>query len=147
MSKLFISDFEVPETCPIDLLLPNNPLYLEPNQPSLIGKVSPIEVSWILFSGKSDLTRWGAPLTDLRDIILNYRGANNVAELHEQIANCDFLNHHLRVVGRVALDPRRYERFSLYWSFRRDRGVQFPTGEEEEDFAYFHQVLGVVERK
>jgi len=143
MPKLFISDSHVPETCPPEMLLPNDPEYLGSSQPSHIGKVSPIEVSWILFSGEVNL---GNGLHILRDTLLQFYEDGKITAIHDEIRDFDFMNHDKRVIGRIALDPRRHTRFSLFWTYKRDLGVRVPSINDEEFFKSFHDVYGVVER-
>lgn len=146
MSKLFKTDMEVPDLCPRELLLPNEPDYLEGSIPHSEGKVSPVEVSWLLFTReRPSISNWFL-LRSTLEYPIEFNKPDEIQETHRGIRGSYFLNHNLRVVARLALDPRRYETFDFAQVYKDDRGKQYPNPYEKEFFSHFHDTFGVVER-
>ena len=142
MSKPFESDLAVPEVCPPELIIPDDERTRDLARPLPGGTVSPVELSWILFEGDGAY----AGLHLLKENLLASVQIRIVREVHNEIRNCDYLNHVLRVVARVALDPRRQELFDLTKVYRLDRGIQFPSDYDREYLSHFAVTHGVVER-
>ncbi len=145
MTKVFRSDLEVPDLCPPELLLPNKSEFLDMAIPREGGNVSPVELSWLLFDRQR--------ADDSRILQLNSHleatallGEEVIEEVHSDILEGAFLNHNLRVVARIALDPRRRMVFDFAEVYDLDKTKRFPRSDERIYFEEFYDNYGVVER-
>jgi hypothetical protein len=124
------------------LILPNDERTRELAIPRPNGDVTPIEVSWLLFTRKDNFGGSYALQTNLMGALQ----LQEVEDLHRGIRESRYLSHNLRVVARIALDPRRYDTFDFAEAYDLDKGKVFPSKEERAFFENFHEVVGVVER-
>src|SRR5262249_21128852 len=137
-------DREVPDLCPPELLMPNSEEYLGGLMPHPEGKVSPVELSWLLFDRERSLH---IMYDGLRDFLQLVRGrSDKIQRFHDEVASNDFWSHDLRIFARVALDPRRYETFRFEDAFDLDQNKISPRISERFYFMDFHEEYGVVER-
>lgn len=142
MLKQFASDHEVPESCPPELLLPNNGLTHLLAIPQDDGTVSPIELSWILFEGNASYAGLHLVKSNLEASVQ----LGTTKDVHDKIHHCDYLNHVFRIIARIALDPRRYDLFDLTKAYKLDRGIQYPAAHDLDYLKHFAFTHGVVER-
>ncbi len=145
MPKLFATDLEIPELCPRELLIPDKDEFLWLSVPTATGDVSPIELSWLLFTPGQTSRIDGMILREvLRHALV--QGVSDIHELHTQIADQDFMGHRERTLARIALDPRRYATFNIYKTYRKDRSTGVTADGLEDYFGTFAQDYGVVKR-
>lgn len=143
MEKRFASDSEIPDLCPPELLLPNEERYIKLAVPDEAGMVTPVELSWLMFTEeKPQPPSWHM----IKQILQHAPLLGNTGEVHNDIAGCYWMNHSLRVIARIALDPRRYQRFDFAVAYDMDRGKRFPVEGERVYFERFHDTFGVVDR-
>lgn len=145
MSKIFQSDTEVPDLCSSELLLPNEGSYLDMAIPREGGNVSPVELSWLLLDKKR---AGNARLMHLHDQLTTAAmlGKEAIEEVHRTILDGTFLNHNLRVIARIALDPRRCATFDFAEAYDMDKTKRYPVPDERPYFEKFHNTYGVVQR-
>ena len=143
MPKKFQSDKEVPDLCPPELLLPNDSNYLTRAKPDAEGTVSPVELSWLMFNDELPrISGWHFVRFNLETAVR----FDDVERVHREIRASDYMSHNMRVVTRLALDPRRYETFDFAKAYDLEKGKEFPKYDERVYFEAFHDTFGVVDR-
>jgi hypothetical protein len=141
--KQFSTDREIADLCPPEMVLPNTQEVLEFAVPSATGNVSPVELSWIIYN--KELSEYSG-LSFLRDSLLVAKTMGRIDRLHEEIVGCSYGNHSLRVIARVALDPRRFETFDFAATYDIDWGKRLTAVGERRYFEQYHLNYGLVER-